>query len=335
MARSSHRCAFVWPLPQYESWLKDEGNGPLTVKKYVRVAVHFGRVMDVAAFKATTADVVRWRKIIATVTKGSVVRDAAPSSINVRIAALRTFFRFCTETKLRRDDPTKASGLKILPLPLRKPKPITRVNMKAVYDTVYAAPPSAIALQDRAILEVLYGSGLRRDEVACLLLVNFEVRDQLRVIGKGNKERITIVTKPEREAIVAWTISHLGDSRTRKIVRSINADAAFDDLVRRFPTRPVFYSVEYEAVSHRPMAELADPGQAIAHRCTVWFKRAGIAASAHRFRHSFATVLLSAGATHKEIGGLLGHGDERSTSVYTGTEDSLFTRLQALHPRAV
>lgn len=328
-------------------WLKREGHGSNSVRKYVRIAQRFAESFK--GVRATSTQIAAWRSSLDLVQTASGPRPAAPATINLNIAALRAFFTFCVETGLRRDNPLKNSAIKILPVPKRKAKPITREDLKALYETVYSTPISPVALQDRAMLEVLFGSGLRRDEVAHVQLKSFAVPEQLRIIGKGNKERITITTAPETVAVQEWAKAHLFDegatailsqildatpAESRDRVYATARNAAFADLMRRCPETFLFYNVSGDEVGRTPLATLEDPGAAIWRRCQVWFRRAGVSATPHKFRHSFATTMLSAGATHREIGTLLGHEDERSTSIYTGTEDSLFTRLRALHPLA-
>lgn len=313
--------------------VKRESKAPRTARRYAQIAKAFcARIADVAT--ARPADIERWRDQLDTVIAGGAKKDASPATINQRIAGLRAFFDFAVEKKLRRENPMDAMNLKMVRVPPRDPRPFAREEIAKFFEHLYGSPHTPVVIQDRAILEVLYGSGLRREEAAVLPIGHFEGRTKLKVIGKGNKMRRTIVTPAEYLAVSTWAVLHLGDERSNQITSEISVEAAFEDLQKRFPELPLFYLSQGATITKTPMASLVDPGEAISRRCEEWFAKTGVKGSPHRFRHSFATVMLTGGASLFEIGGLLGHSDPRSTAIYTGFENAVFNRLQALHPRS-
>jgi site-specific recombinase XerD len=263
---------------------------------------------------ATKREFTRWRDGIS---------GESPQTINVKIAALRAFFDFAVERGLRKDNPAKAMAMQ--KVPNRQPRFISRPLMERLFEAVYDQPN----LQDRALLEVLYGSGLRRDEAATLRLENIIERDKLQVVGKGTVTRMTIITEPEFRALRDHCLDKMGDDRTAEIISSISVDAAFDDLRRRRPDAPIFYNAE-----GKPLTEVADGGNFVWKRVGHYAKQMGEKLVPHQFRHSFATHLLSEGIDIFKVSKFLGHKDIKTTVIYLGLEDRVFTEVQQAHPRS-
>lgn len=314
-------------LQDFARWAQDDPTGPRvspqTADRYRRYARSFCATIGHPAY-ATSEDVTHWLQRSTT---------ASVSTVNVTTVALRAFFQYLQVKRVRTDNP--ASHLKTRRVPKRTKRFIERDEITALFTALYEAHPiTPELLQDRAILETLYGSGLRRSEVACLPLGALVARDRLRVIGKGNKERFTIVTEKEYLALQAWALAYLADEETLRI-RETHGDAqAFVDLRQRTPNLPLFYTLHGKKAG-TPICRLADPGHYVATRAKYWMHRVNITeGSAHRFRHSFCTHLISNGAPLTDVKEFAGHAEISTTAEYTGLEGDAFARARALHLRS-
>lgn len=222
------------------------------------------------------------------------------------LSSLRRFFQYCYREKLRTDDPT--IQLSAPKLPARLPKDLSESQV----DDLLAAPDvtDPLELRDKAMLEVLYACGLRVTELVSLSLPDVSLRQGvIRVIGKGNKERLV----PMGEEAVYWLEVYLAQARP-SLLNGQAADVLFPSKLGRQMTRQTFW--------HR-----------IKHYAVV----AGIATeklSPHVLRHAFATHLLNHGADLRVVQMLLGHSDLSTTQIYTHVAtERLRTLHQQHHPR--
>jgi integrase/recombinase XerD len=326
--------ALALVLDEFEAWVPTSGKKPRTedtAARYRTYAEDFCQEFGHPSY-ATTETLHAWRQAIAQVPgKGA----ASIPTQNVKVAALRSFFAFLTERGLCHTNPTVGLVTQAVPRRNARMKALAKDVLKQIFAAVYAEEVTPVTLQDRAMLEVLYGSGLRREEAACLSLAGLAKRDRLYVVGKGNVERETIVTPEEYRALRDWAVSHLGDERTVTVTSEIGTDAAFDDLRRRKPTAHFFYAVRRGIVTMTPLATLDDPGNAIWRRVGVYAERIGeTGITPHRFRHSFATNLLNRGVDLYVVSKMLGHSDVRTTCIYLGLEDEAFESALSAHPRS-
>jgi integrase/recombinase XerD len=227
---------------------------------------------------------------------------SAASSTNRRLSVFKRFFRWALRERLRDADPTLK--LDSARQPLRVPKSLSEAQVEALL----AAPDTAtpLGLRDRAMLELLYASGLRVSELVTLKTVNVSfVESALRVTGKGSKERLV----PFGEEALAWIERYLAESRATILGR--RASAALFVTGRGGPmTRQMFWKLIK------------------AHAA-----RAGIVAplSPHTLRHAFATHLLNHGADLRAVQMLLGHADISTTTIYTHVARERLKQLHALH----
>jgi site-specific recombinase XerD len=315
-------------LDEFETWVVREGPqvSSYTAQRYRRYAEQFateqGNPQSVGR-----QQVEAWRGTITQVRGPTGVREANVSTVNLKLAALKSFFDFCVAKGYRGDNPM--AGLSLMPVPKRLPRPIEREQLDKLFEVLCAAPESDTTLQDRAIIETLFASGLRREEAGTLTLGSIRDRYTLRVVGKGDKERETVLTEPAYDALRTWVLKQHGDVRSEKLRVEINADAAFDDLRNRKPQAALFFGGD-----GKPLTEAADPGHYIWKRAAHWFQEAGIDATTHQLRHSFATHLLDGGADIRAVQDLMGHGDIRTTIGYTKTLRSARLRALQAHPRA-
>ena len=250
----------------------------------------------------------------------------ARSSTAQRLAAIRSFHRHAARDGLAAGDPWGAIATPRLPRRLPRVLEVEQVEaLLAVVDEELAAAgedggsraaiATALALRDRALVETAYAAGLRISELAAADLGSLELRrGEIRVMGKGRKERVGLLGRPAREALAAY----LEDGRPVLVeLRPAGTDA---------PTE-VF-------LNHRgrPLGV-----RGLRYRLDLLRRRAGLpdGVSPHTLRHSFATHLLDGGADLRVVQELLGHESLATTQVYTHVSP---TRLRAAyrgaHPRA-
>ena len=164
------------------------------------------------------------------------------------------------------------------------------------------------AVRDRAIMELLYSSGLRLAEVVGLDLGHLDLRDRtVHVLGKGRKARVVPVGRVALEALQQWLTERAGLTRTGE--QALFVGRAGRRLGRR----------------------------AVELRVAHWARRQGLAANVypHLFRHSFASHLLESGAELRGVQELLGHADIATTQIYTHLDFQHLARIyDAAHPRA-
>ena len=251
----------------------------------------------------------------------------ARSSVAQRLAAIRSFHRWAARDGLAPGDPWGAIATPRLPG--RLPRVLEIDEVVALLDVVtadlvaadHAGSPdqvalrTALALRDRALVETAYAAGLRISELAAAELAALDVRrGEVRVIGKGRKERIGLLGRPARAAMTAY----LEDGRPTLLERRAG------DAV---PPTQVFLNHHGAPLGVRGLR----------YRLDRLRRRAGLpdGVSPHTLRHSFATHLLDGGADLRVVQELLGHESLATTQIYTHVSP---TRLRAAyreaHPRA-
>jgi integrase/recombinase XerC len=227
-------------------------------------------------------------------------------SIARKISSARSFFRFLVREKLAGQNPFE--GLLTPKLPRKLPNFLYPEEAARLLDLPDTSSP--LGLRDRAILEVLYGTGLRVTEICRMNLgdIDFEEKE-IRVLGKGNKERIVIFGRLAAEAVR----NYLQNGRT-KIARAEKLNA-------------LFLSQKGGRISPRQIERII----------RSYARRAGLQkkVTPHTLRHSFATHLLSGGADLRMVQELLGHASLSTTQVYTHvTREHLKQVYDSAHPRA-
>jgi integrase/recombinase XerD len=223
----------------------------------------------------------------------------SPRSLARALAAVRAFHRFLAGEGTGPADPTAGVDA---PRPWsRLPTVLGREDVESLLARPDGRTP--LGLRDRALLEVLYGCGLRASEAACLTCdrVSFDL-GVLRVLGKGGKERLVPFGGRARAALEAW----VARGRPR-----LARGAARPHLLLTRGGRPMLREDVWRAVRRH-------------------LRGAGIAAAAstHTLRHSFATHLLEGGADLRSVQEMLGHASVATTQVYTHTDAA---RLVAVH----
>lgn len=228
-------------------------------------------------------------------------RGLAPRSLQRRASAARGLFRFLVETGELRSDPA---------IDLQAPKAERRLpavlDPDAMAQLLQIEGDDPLARRDRAIMELLYSSGLRLQELTGTDVNDIDVRDgTVRVLGKGARTRVVPVGAQARRAVAAWL------------------------EVRSAPPaeRALFTSQRGRRLTPR----------AVQQRVRHWGQRQGQALGIHPhlFRHSFATHLLESSGNLRAVQEMLGHADIGTTQVYTHLDfQHLANVYERAHPRA-
>ena len=233
-------------------------------------------------------------------------RGLKGTSRSRRSAGLRMFFRYLRERRLIAADPTELMDSPRKELTL--PRVLSEAEVFAMLDAVSGDDPRS--LRDRALLETLYGCGLRVSE-ACALTLGDLVADGelLRIFGKGSKERLVPLGGAAGRAISAYL------ERGRGAFASAGPSQLFlTRLGRAFTRQGVFKIVRERAAAVGIAAERISP---------------------HVLRHCYASHMLQHGADIRSIQELLGHADIGTTQIYTHVDVRRFNDIhRRYHPRA-
>lgn len=248
----------------------------------------------------------------------------ARSSVGQRLAAIRSFYRFATRNGLTEGDPWGAVATPRQPR--RLPRVLEVEEVERLLDAIGASTEAthhhpklaaALVLRDRALVETAYAAGLRISELAGATLGALDLElGQIRVTGKGRKERIGLIGRPARAALAAYL-----ENGRPILVAQRPAEGADDAPAALFLNR---YG--------RPLGV-----RGLRLRLERLRALAGLplGVSPHTLRHSFATHLLDGGADLRIVQELLGHESLATTQVYTHVSP---TRLRSVyleaHPRA-
>ncbi|MEY4161303.1 MAG: Tyrosine recombinase XerC [Actinomycetota bacterium] len=239
----------------------------------------------------------------------TVLHDGGATARTVarRIASLRRYFSWATAEGMAVTDPTDA-----VHTPATKgrlPRPIDADTAASLVSTEDEDAPEWRRARDRAVLEILYGSGLRVSEVCGLTLQSMSGDGStVRVMGKGSKERLVPLSAPAKRAVARW-------AKVR------------DEVVAPRSGAWLFLGARGGQLSRRDVARLLDEAG----------ERIGLAGGTHphALRHSFATHLMDNGADTRSIQELLGHSDASTTQRYTHvSKEKLRAAYAESHPRA-
>jgi site-specific recombinase XerD len=272
------RRAYAVDLAGFVGWISPQGLGPGDV-----------RHRDVRRYAA-----------------GLSTAAAAPATVARKLAAIRGLYGFLVRTERAGSNPAE-----LVSSPKRSeklPKVLSTEQMRSLLERIPARTP--LELRDRAMLELAYSCGLRCEEIVNLDEDSIDYEsEQLRVLGKGSKERILPVGAPAQKALRRYT------ERGRRALATDPRE------------RALFLSKSGRRLSNSD----------VTRRLGLWTREAALAAgvSPHSLRHSFATHLLEGGADLRTIQELLGHASISTTQVYTRVDAArLRDTYAASHPRA-
>ena len=293
-------------LEKFRAHLEHEkGSSPHTVRSYMIDLVDFERYlverMKLTLLSASHAAIRGYM--------GTLTVDHAATSRARRLASIKSFYKYLVRQKLLPGSPAKLVKSPKLPKSLPKVLPVD--ELFAILDM--PSQKTVLGLRDRAILEILYGGGLRISELCGLNLLDVDRSGRIiRVMGKGSKERLCPVNAQSIRALEAYLARRgelLAEPREGQ-----DAEA-------------VFLNYRGGRLTPRSIGRHLDT---YVVQCAVQRK-----VSPHALRHSFATHLLDGGADIRSIQELLGHASLSTTQRYT---DVSLERLQAVydaaHPRA-
>lgn len=281
--------------------LLENGLGDLTRSAYCSDLTLFGRWLATRGQTLLTAGEPEVRDYLADRQRQAAQGKAgfAARSQARHITAVRRFYRWLVRENRRKDDPTRLLETPRLGRPL--PKTLSPKDTELL---LLAPDESPMGLRDRAMLELMYASGLRVSELVNLPLPRLNLaRGVVLILGKGGRERLVPLGVPARDAI----------NRYLEQARPLLAEGAGT-------SDAVFLSNRGEAMSRHNFW----------HRIKLHALAAGIrgSLSPHTLRHAFATHLLENGADLRAVQSLLGHADLSTTQIYTHVAKA---RLKALH----
>lgn len=283
----------------------ERGASPLTIKSYREDLLQLQEFLEAAGCRGPAA---ASSTLLRRFAGGLHAAGYAASTVARKLASMRSFYTFGQREGWVRANPAKP--LRSPRRPRRLPKFLTGKEISRLL----AAPDPAAAggIRDRAILELMYSSGVRVRELVGLDDGDLDLRNAtIRVRGKGRRERLGIVGSHAREAVQQWLAA-----RPR-------APGA------RGPTKPqpLFTNRFGGRLSVRGVARMLEK-----HLATAGLTKR---ASPHTLRHSFATHLLDAGADIRSVQELLGHKSLVTTQIYTHvTTSRLLDAFDKAHPRA-
>jgi integrase/recombinase XerC/integrase/recombinase XerD len=231
---------------------------------------------------------------------------AQPATVARKLAAIRGLFDYLVRTERIGQNPAD-----LVSSPKREeklPRVLSGEQVRTLLERIPARTP--LELRDRAMFELAYSCGLRCEEIVNLDIGSFDFEtEQLRVLGKGSKERLLPVGEPAQRALRRYL------ERGRHVLATEPREGA------------LFLSKSGRRLS----------GSDVTRRLGLWVREAALAAgvSPHSLRHSFATHLLEGGADLRTIQELLGHASISTTQVYTRVDAArLREAYAATHPRA-
>ncbi|HAY50787.1 MAG TPA: site-specific tyrosine recombinase XerD [Acidimicrobiaceae bacterium] len=237
----------------------------------------------------------------------------AASTVARAMAAVRSFHRFLAVENFRSDDPAKNVELPRVPRGLPKP-----ISEKEVSELLFAIDDEGAAgKRDKAMMEILYGTGARISEVVSLSISDLDLSEKLlKVLGKGNKERIVPLGRYAETALMRW-LSPDGRGKLEP-----------ERWASRDDSEALFLNRQGRRLSRQG-------GWGIVKK---YGRKVGLGAqlSPHTLRHSCATHMLEHGADIRTVQELLGHASISTTQIYTHvSRDQLIEVYQSAHPRAL
>ncbi len=292
--------------PSISIYLKRLANrrySPRTISTYSRQLDHFLHFLQDAFEKEEIAAGEVTSRLIREYMAELYDDGYARASRARALATLKSFFK-----EIHRDERIDANPAATVSFP-KAQRRLPHFLTNREIGLLVAMPDGENAARDLALIELIYGSGLRLSEAHLLNVgsVDFH-RDEVKVLGKGNRERIVPLGRQARRALTAYL-------ETRRPPRTV---AGENDL-------PLFLNRSGERLSRR----------GIERRVGVHLKRLGTGLTVHSLRHSFATHLLEGGADLRVVQELLGHRHLSSTQRYTHVTAKRLSRIyRQAHPRA-
>ncbi len=229
--------------------------------------------------------------------------ESRPASVGRRLSVFRRFYRWAIREHLCQADPT-----------VRMDAPRQRMRLPGTLtedqvEQLLAAPDphEPLGLRDRAMLELMYASGLRVSELVGLRTVQVSLDEEvLRVTGKGSKERLV----PFGQEASGWLLRYMNEARPQILGEGRSSEDLFVTAQGHAMSRQMFWKLIRKHAMHAGITQHLSP---------------------HTLRHAFATHLLNHGAHLRVVQMLLGHADISTTQVYTHVARERLRQLHAQH----
>lgn len=233
---------------------------------------------------------------------------AKPRTIALKVAALRSFFRFLQAQGKRNDNPAQYLSVPKAARTLPKNLGVDQLNHLLSFDS----SDDILACRDKAMLELFYSSGLRLEELVNANINDIDWQQQLLLVtGKGSKQRIVPVGKIALSAVKSW----------------LALRPAFSTNLADADQQALFLSKQHKRISSRHVRE----------RVQLWAKQQGLNQHVHphMLRHSFASHMLESSQDLRAVQELLGHANLSTTQVYTHLDFAHLAKVyDNAHPRA-
>ncbi|MCC5826781.1 tyrosine recombinase XerC [Alkalimonas sp.] len=291
------------PLERFLAYLRNERNySQATLNSYRQQLQVIGSKLPVQ----------HWQDVSQAMLQRLLMQDfqqgLAPRSLALRAASLRSLFRFLQAQNPQALNP--AQHLKVPKAPKTLPKQLDVDQIRQLLD---AEPEDLLGYRDRAMLELFYSSGLRLEELVNINLPDINWSEQqLRVRGKGSKERIVPIGRFAIKALKTW-LQHRPELTGPTLPEQ--------------DKQALFLSAQHRRISTRQVRE----------RVQRWAKLQGLPQSLHphMLRHSFASHLLESSGDLRAVQELLGHANLSTTQVYTHLDFQHLAKVyDGAHPRA-
>lgn len=279
----------------------EDGSSPLTIAAYRR---DLRRLVDFLRARRRTLETARPDDLVAHL-EALRRNGLGPRSLARGLAAMRGLYKFGRSANLVRENP--AALLETPRLPRRLPRALSKRDATALVESPGDA--GLLAWRDRAMLELLYGSGLRASELVGLRPADVDLQAQILVCrGKRDRQRMVPIGDAARRALVTYL------ERARpQLVRGADPGVLFVNTRGRRLDRQALWRI-------------------VRTRARAAGLRGGFP---HALRHSFASHLLEGGADLRSVQALLGHADIGTTEIYTHLPTDAVRRLyRTFHPRA-
>ncbi len=297
-------------VEEFLDWLVlERGRAPRTCEAYRRDLSGYCEVLATRGCSPENAS----EKDILAFMRHHQSQGMAPATIKRAMTAVRTFHQFLVVDGLRDDDPS--SHVEIPRVPTGIPKALSQTEVDAILDAVNGA--DRVSRRDRALLEVLYGTGMRISELVGMSLTDLSMSEAtVRVLGKGQRERVLPVGRCAHEALTAWLVpAGRGEMEPERWASQHDQDAVWLNQRGRRLSRQGAWGVVKKRAQQVGLGARVSP---------------------HAFRHSCATHMLDHGADIRAVQELLGHASISTTQVYTlVSKEKLWEAYRAAHPRAV
>lgn len=284
----------------------ERGASRNTLAAYRRDMRVYGEVL---ASRGVTDPASATREDVGALVAALQARGLAPSSVERTVAAVKSFHKFLVREGLSEDHP--AGRVPLPKKPLRLPDVVSIEDVDQLLSQPFGEDPAG--QRDRAILETLYGCGLRVSELVGLDRIDVDLDEGfMRVRGKGGKERVVPIAGTAAAALRDYLEHGRPYLRAKRSRRAPDGSAVFVNRRGGRLTRQAVFAVVKR-----------------------YGGRAGLDIHPHTLRHSFATHLLEGGADLRALQEMLGHADISTTQVYTHVGmDHLREEYLSTHPRA-